>query len=598
MRRKSLSIKNKILVVLATLPIFSIGLVVVMAASTFKDDKVTYVFNSVLSGAQAKSSSASSQINSFIQTLKAMTVNYDPARNKLTPNGRKYFETEGSLKGFYNFRWDGSKFNMAFDKTKEVSISDEEMEFLTPILQESWHNSVAVAPSKDYPMHLYLAAKLEGSDIAAILVESTDFFSLFAKAAQGESFLYHKTRGLIIGQKDIPELRNYLQSEIFPKDLGQQTKETMIGEDAYLMSLSRVSIGGLYVVSIVNKKSALAAVEKLTIRAVMFTLALLSILIIVGVFAANRLTLPLRNLTDATSKVMEGDFTVKVKSKSNDEIGSLAKSFNKMTAEVSRLMDKTAENARMEAELKTAQTVQETLFPPSEAKIGPIHIYGKSEPASECGGDWWYYHKSEDFVYVWIGDATGHGAPAALLTSAVRAVASVIENTPKILPSEAMRIMNRAIYATSKGQMMMTFFLGCFDLKNKSFTYSNASHDPPFYLRSEISGKPKRKDYFPLMEVNNPRLGERPETEFKDYEMKVDEGDKFIFYTDGILDVKNDQGEGWGERRFLKSLNPINEIENKDTIDSVFQLITDYRGEVHLEDDVTLILVEFEKKAA
>ena len=264
MRKRSLSIKNKILVVLATIPIFSIGLVVVMAANTFKDDKVTYVFNSVLSGAQAKSSSASSQINSFIQSLKAMTVNYDPVRNSLTPNGRKYFETENSLKGFYNFRWTGQEFNMAFDKSKDIQISDAEMAFLTPILQESWHNSVAIAPSKDFPMHLYLVAKLnDGEDIAAVLIESTDFFSLFDKAAQGESFLYHSSRGLMIGARDIPELKQYLEAEIFPKKLGQQTKETMIGEDPFLMSLSKVSIGSLYVVSIVDKRSALAAVEKL-----------------------------------------------------------------------------------------------------------------------------------------------------------------------------------------------------------------------------------------------------------------------------------------------------------------------------------------------
>ena len=137
-----------------------------------------------------------------------------------------------------------------------------------------------------------------------------------------------------------------------------------------------------------------------------------------------------------------------------------------------------------------------------------------------------------------------------------------------------------------------------FDLNKKTFTYSNASHDPPFYLRSEIAGKPKRKDYVPLMEVNNPRLGERPDSDFKDHEMKVEEGDKIVFYTDGILDVKNTEGESWGERRFLKSLSPINEAANRETVDSVFQLMTDYRGEVPLDDDVTLILVEFEKTKA
>src|SRR5690606_10878260 len=161
--------------------------------------------------------------------------------------------------------------------------------------------------------------------------------------------------------------------------------------------------------------------------------------IIIGVFASNTLTSAIRNLAEATSKVMDGDFSVRVEPKSGDEIGALAQSFNKMTEEVSRLMEKTAENARMEAELKTAHTVQATLFPQNEAHLGPIAIYGKSEPASECGGDWWHCSHIGNKVYGWIGDATGHGVPAALLTSAARAVASVIEGIPGISPGDALK---------------------------------------------------------------------------------------------------------------------------------------------------------------
>jgi sigma-B regulation protein RsbU (phosphoserine phosphatase) len=316
------------------------------------------------------------------------------------------------------------------------------------------------------------------------------------------------------------------------------------------------------------------------------------------VFASNSLTVAIRGLADATSQVMDGDFTVRVEARSEDEIGTLAKSFNKMTEEVSRLMDKTAENARMEAELETAQTVQNTLFPKKDAQLGPVTIYGDSVPASECGGDWWHYSHVGNKVYVWIGDATGPGVPAALLTSAARAVASVIEGIEGVKPSEALSMMNKAIYSTSKGKMMMTFFLACFDTEKKILTYCNASHDPPFLISHEVEGKPKRRDYFPLMDVNNPRLGENHDSEYTDFEMPYHDGDKIIFYTDGIVDVKSPEGDLYGERRFLKALAPINTQDVLGTVSGVFSDMNNFRKDTPLDDDVTLVLIKVDNEKA
>ena len=252
----------------------------------------------------------------------------------------------------------------------------------------------------------------------------------------------------------------------------------------------------------------------------------------------------------------------------------------------------------MEAELATAHTVQDTLFPKNDALLNNLSIYGKSVPASECGGDWWHYSKIGDKVYLWIGGATGHGVPAALLTSAARAVASVIEGIDNVTPGEALTILNKAIYSTSKGQMMMTFFIACFDTKKQTMTYSNASHDPPFMVSHEVQGAPKRRDYNPLMDINNSRLGEVPTTTYKNHTIPFREGDKIVFYTDGVIDVKSPEGDSYGERRFIRSLKAINELGPAGTIDNAFNEMNQYRVDTPLDDDVTLVMVEFEKDKA
>jgi len=596
LKLSGLSIKNKILIVLSSLPILAIGFIVAMATNVFKDDKLAYVYDSALSSARGKSSSVNSQIDGFIQSLKAINANYVPKSRKLTLNGESYFNSESSLKAFMIYHWNGEQFAESFKVTKEMDFNSDEQSLLNQLMQETWYSGFAVGISKQHPMHLYLVAKVEDGSkttLTILTVENENFFSLFGHGSAEETYLFHSNRGRILGPDRNIALLDFLQKNVFQSDFAEGTKEAIFDKEAYLTSFSKVGKADLYVISLVNRDQALIAVRTMTRRSLIFTGLILCILIVIGVFASNGLTSALRNLADATAQVMDGDFSVRVENKNEDEIGILAKSFNKMTEEVSRLMDKTAENARMEAELQTAHTVQDTLFPRSDAHIGPISIYGRSVPATECGGDWWHYSDKGSKVFVWIGDATGHGVPAALLTSAARAVASVIEDIENVTPSQALSMLNKAIFSTSKGEMMMTFFLACIDFEKNTMTYCNGSHDPPFFLSHEITGQPKRTDYLPLMDVNSPRLGENPASEYKDFEMKFEKGDRLIFYTDGIVDVKSPDGCLFGERRFLKALSKITEKRVSETVDSVFENFNDFRQETPLDDDVTLVLVEY-----
>jgi phosphoserine phosphatase RsbU/P len=202
-------------------------------------------------------------------------------------------------------------------------------------------------------------------------------------------------------------------------------------------------------------------------------------------------------------------------------------------------------------------------------------------------------------VYIWIGDATGHGAPAALITSAARSAAAVIESLPDVTPATAMTVLNRAINQTSKGQILMTFFIGAIDFEKGVFTYASASHDPP-YLLKRTGEKLSRKDLKPLNDVNGPRLGEQKDFAYPETSVDFKAGDLLFFYTDGILDVQDLEGKKWGERVFLKSLvdssNSQGEVRSK--LDLIKSQIETFRSGATLIDDVTMVMCEFDKGAA
>ncbi|MBF0349432.1 MAG: SpoIIE family protein phosphatase [SAR324 cluster bacterium] len=110
--------------------------------------------------------------------------------------------------------------------------------------------------------------------------------------------------------------------------------------------------------------------------------------------------------------------------------------------------------------------------------------------ASETGGDWYgIFDKFKDHVFFLIGDATGHGAPAALVTAGVCASSRMLEElwsrTEHVSsPAEVMTYLNKSVYDSGHPHFMMTFFILSLNLNTLTITYSNAGHNFPFLIRS------------------------------------------------------------------------------------------------------------------
>ncbi len=289
--------------------------------------------------------------------------------------------------------------------------------------------------------------------------------------------------------------------------------------------------------------------------------------------------------------IARGNFKVAIDVKSGDEIGSLSDGFNKMAGEIQRLVLETAEKARMEGELKTAKLVQQTLFPNDHLKDGEIEIKGYYEPASECSGDWWYYKRIKNHTMFCIGDATGHGVPAALLTAAARSAASALEKFHGLPLHEMMEVFNHAIYNTAHGRVMMTLFLGLYDHESGTVDYCNASHEPPFLLPNKVILK--KMDLQILHEVTGPRLGESVVSQYRSTKIKLSPGDKIVLYSDGVTELYNGAGSMWGERSLIKCLITChNEKMNlAATMNEIAKQISTFREEYPLQDDVTYFML-------
>lgn len=378
-----------------------------------------------------------------------------------------------------------------------------------------------------------------------------------------------------------------------------QVKEIQLAKESYLVASVSTSVAPYFMMSVIPKSVALEALKVISVKTGLLVLFILGVAIVVSVLGASRLTYNISQLYEAVNKIIGGDLNTKVKIESKDEIGVLATGFNLMTDKIQELLKETAEKARMEGELKTAQTVQSMLFPSNYYLDERIEVSGFYEPASECGGDWYNYNVLEDRAYFWIGDATGHGVSAALITSAAKSAATVIQNMSGLKTSEIMSYLNQSIAASSGGQVLMTFFVGCLEFKTGRFTFTNASHDTPYLLKPQEGESYKRKHVTPIIGNQGARLGEDPLGVFEESELQITPGDRLIFYTDGLTEVTNSEKQQWGDGKFLRSL--VSAFNNHKELQAITENILKdaytFRGNEMLHDDVTFFAFEFKSQS-
>lgn len=587
-----------------------------LALSDFQSDKVAYVFESNTSGSRATANQIRSELTFVLEKLEVYLRGYDLKAKKFHSFAQTQFQTETLVESVWTYHFDPQIgdhrfYSLVGQDSLGVLESAAWQDYFRSVVQDAIANEMTIRIFDPNPSKWIVALRFQGSltdrpSVIMGLVTKSTFVESFSGSTLFDSILVNGKGDIIIS----PVNPNYLTD---PEDTTFAVQSTLekikapVGTHKYssdltgdwLISMASVGLGDMKVVSMLPEKTALEAIQVLFIKSILLFLILVSATIGISVLASSRLTKTIKNLFEATKKISEGDFDINVKVDSEDEIGGLANGFNHMAGEIKRLLADTAEKTRMEAELNTAKLVQATLFPQNSYENENVKLRGFYEPASECGGDWWYFSQVGSKTYFWIGDATGHGVPAALVTAAAKSAASVIERFPELKVAEVMKLMNEAIYGTSRGQVLMTFFLGCFDNESGSLTYTSASHDPPYLIPYKGEEPVKKKDVVPLMDNVGPRLGESPDSEYEETIIQIQPQDRLIFYTDGIPELKNDEDELWGERKFLRILmNSFN--EKKDLESSVADLnkgIAEHRKEHPLEDDVTFFIVDYRKSA-
>ncbi len=364
----------------------------------------------------------------------------------------------------------------------------------------------------------------------------------------------------------------------------------------WMSAFSKIDAGNLVVISKISREDAFAATQRLVKKSILFAIGLVIVAFLVSILFSRSLTTPLQRLFEATKAIASGDFGIRVKATTKDEVGSLTTSFNVMAGKIVALMGEVRDKARMEKELETARVVQENLFPPSESSDSQFLLAGFYAPASECGGDWWGYFRKGNFLYILIGDATGHGVPAALITAAAQSCCTTIQQIHarypeySLTPAAIMADLNAAIHHAAKGGMNMTFFIGMIDLISGELTYVNASHEMPIVCSPAGNGS---AEINMLIGDPGPCLGESLSSVYPEHKIQLAPNDTIIWYTDGLVETRNAEEVEWGERRFLKVLKASADAPPEGLRNNLIAEAKAFSGGYPADDDITYVIVRW-----
>lgn len=259
------------------------------------------------------------------------------------------------------------------------------------------------------------------------------------------------------------------------------------------------------------------------------------------------------------------------------------------------LVSETAEKARMQSELEVARTVQSTLFPKvDEILYGKLKIGGRYRTASECGGDWRWHWQRGQRAFAIIADATGHGAGAALVTSAARSAVATMEDDDNAEIGKVYSQLSKALHRTSDGAITMSAFLIEIDLKTFQLRCINASHPIPIWL-------PKKSKNLLWNTLNllrgeiSPVLGSSDQS-FAVIEVKAAKGSRLVLPTDGLAERQNKAGQSISERQFYSSVVSAHQEADADQaafLDSLIRRSDELVAQAPQMDDITVVALDF-----
>ena len=247
-----------------------------------------------------------------------------------------------------------------------------------------------------------------------------------------------------------------------------------------------------------------------------------------------------------------------------------------------RLFEQRARTERFERQAKAAGEIQRRMLPRIPEPIEGLDIGHIYEPALNVGGDFYdFIELPQGGFGVCIADVVGKGLPAALLMASVRSTLRATVGCEYNADAVVGQV-NRHLCRDTLESEYASLVYGVLSRDGREFTYCNAGHPPPLWLRDG--------ELTPL-ETGGPIIGVWPHAYLQRETVELRAGDALIMVTDGITEAMNYEGQMYGSSRLTESIRKHALLDARQLARQILWDVRRFVGLADQSDDITIVVV-------
>ena len=233
-------------------------------------------------------------------------------------------------------------------------------------------------------------------------------------------------------------------------------------------------------------------------------------------------------------------------------------------------------------EHRIAERLQEAMLttPTSVRGIHFSHLYRSATVSTRVGGDFFdLFELAKGRVGVTIGDVSGKGLEAAVLTSVIKdTVRALAHDIPS--PAEVMARANVTLCRAARLPEFASLFFAVIDTRTASMTYCCAGHPPAAVMTAEGGVQ--------LLDCASPVIGAVEDLTYEENVTMLAPGETVFLYTDGVTEARKEDGTFFGEELLIKELWLSSDSDISEVPMRVFNAVMEFTGG-RLTDDIALL---------
>jgi sigma-B regulation protein RsbU (phosphoserine phosphatase) len=247
-----------------------------------------------------------------------------------------------------------------------------------------------------------------------------------------------------------------------------------------------------------------------------------------------------------------------------------------------RLFKKQLEQERLKRELELAVQVQNMLIPGVLPRNTEFEFDGVYHPHEGVGGDYYdFIELGEREMAFCIADISGKGIAAALLMSNFQASLHALINRKYLTVIEFANLLNERVLKTTKGDKFITFFIARYHKTKKRLLYLNCGHNPPIMM---MNNQIHRLDKGCTVLGAFKKL---PGIEWGEIHLTSDAF--FLLYTDGLTDLRNENGDFFDENRVIDFVKENEKLSVNNFNKLLLERLDVFKGELGFSDDISFL---------